>query len=341
MKLLKEEFDAHVEYLESWSKDYNSNNQVVSEYNRNKKSDFQYDSKGKILSETYKTHLGHEVFYEFFRSEYSYENLAFRKFTYKIGYTKFRDENNYDFDFDPPKYIEPPIYPLNELVEIEEITYFSNQKIRTHKTSDYISNFTHEKRFQYDKSEKLDCEIILENGEKVKEKKYIYSEETDEYKTIEINLKEGLESVSEFNSNFEEITRTYFKLIDDEKEVISTISINHLDAEKKVSVQNPFSVIDFNCNSLLNLPHWLYYPDFFDYFDNKVFNFEIKFIYLNDAIREIQVYDSTKHQLLERRYFLYEYLLNNGNQIIKYISGIKVTEDKIEHIFSHSFKYQD
>ncbi|WP_035669389.1 hypothetical protein [Flavobacterium sp. 83] len=385
MQLKKESFtgvDNHFDQFAFFDKNYYENGLLKSNQVSGYRSEFEYTEDGKILVEKISQDNGGGD--DFFKREYKYEGLTTRIFHYKTGYFDLRDQFVPDETYSHLSRLRDvcdgplPIYPLNELLSIEEIIYNESKEIISRKKTDLKNNSFSEEKRSFDDLGNLINRVYIENN-------IIQSNFTYNYKdgALESFLVDNAISYLKYNDDGSIIEIDCFEKVDGievfySKTVLEYLQNRLIGVNFNVSNEGEFwlndelsffgwerlfekeneSALKLNC--LLN-----------PYYDYCQKSYEVKFIYgLNNEIKQSTVINTQKNwkteldsndyedtmffeeKIEENRFFIYKYnenlLINKSpenymimNHPIEYIDGFTIKDNKIEHLFTHKFEYYE
>lgn len=386
MQLKEESFigvDNHFDDFNFFYKKYYENGLLKSKQTLGCLSEFEYSEEGKILVEEISQDNGGGD--DFFKSEYKYEGLTTRIFLYKTGYSnpledQFVHDEKYSYlsRFREVSDGPSPIYPLNELLSIEELIYNESKEIIIRKKTNLKKNSFSEEKRSFDDSGNLINRVYIENN-------IIQSNSTYNYRNgiLESFLVDNAISYLKYNDDGKIIEINCFEKVDDvevfySKTVLEYLQNRFISVKFDTSNEEGFrlkdelaffgweslfekdseSVLKLNC--LLN-PHYDYYQK----------NYEVKFIYgLNNEIKQSTVINTQKNwkteldssgvenrihydaKVEETRFFIYKYRevtkkANNSENIlininpVEYIDGFTIKDNQIEHMFTHKFEYYE
>lgn len=369
MQLRKETFrGSNDSFYSDFEKIYYENGLLKSEWNDCISSGFDYDKDGEILNKTVTMDNGQGN--NFFKSEYKHEGLTTRIFHYQIGYTDL--ESFYDPDEQYPNLSRMrdgniPIYPLNELLSIEELIYNENKKVISRKKTDLTNNSFSGVKNSFDSLGNLIKSVSTENGIITSNSIYNYKDGVlDSYtvdnaisylkynergNVVEIDCFEMLDGIETFDSKVvleymkNKLISVYYNTSDEESYTPNEL-LTFFEWEKLFEKGN---------ETLLNLNHILHSE--YRYGQKK---YEVKFIYnskneiiqstlLNTKSKNKKELDSNgnEHTIFfneiteENRFFMYKYNESFINHPIEYIDGFTIKENKIEHLFTHKFEYHN
>ncbi|MFV8324688.1 hypothetical protein [Flavobacterium sp. ZS1P14] len=384
MRLKEESFtgiDNHFDDFNFFYKKYHENGLLKSEQKFGHFSEFEYTEDGKILVEKISQDNGGGD--DFFKREYKYEGLTTRIFHYKTGYSDLRDQFVPDETYSHLSRLREvrdgplPIYPLNELLNIEELIYNESKEIIIRKKTNLKKNSFSEEKRSFDDLGNLINRVYIENN-------IIQSNSTYNYKNgvLESFLIDNAISYLKYNDDRRIIEIDCFEKVDEVEVFYSKTVLKYL--------QNRLISVNFNAsneeglrlNDELGFFGW---ESLFEeesesalklncllnpYYDYCQENYEVKFIYgLNNGIKQSTVINTQKNwkteldssgvediiyydvEIEETRFFIYKYKegikkANNSENIIninpvEYIDGFTIKDNQIEHMFTHKFEYYE
>jgi hypothetical protein len=369
MQLKKHSFNAFNEFYDSFSfftKIYRKDGLIESESLMGYYSEFEYDMEGKLLVIFETVHIGGDEWDRFFKKEYKYENLTTRIFKYKIGYTNFRDVNNYNEI--TGKFIEPPIYELNELIGIEENIYNEKSELISKKVNfketfnintvkeptyyfnnNILESYLFENAISYLKYDdfgniiEINCFKLIEDLEVFYSKTVLeYESQVDSIFISETNYKVHHRLVNVHYKASDEVGNFF----DDQHHFYSWESIINKDNKSKLPLSH-----------MIN-PNYDYYKEYeikFEYnLNNEIIKTSLKYSdissmeKLND-IGEIE-FIKLNRSVEEKKFFVYKHIesivnQNNSesnigeNMFVEYIDGFTIIDNELEHMFTHKFEY--
>ncbi|UQD56859.1 hypothetical protein [Flavobacterium sp. K5-23] len=382
MQLKKETFigiDNHFDDFNFFYKEYYENGLLKSKQTFGYLSEFEYTEDGKKLVEKIKSDNGGGD--NFFKDEYKYEGLTTRIFRYKTGYSDLNDQfvSVYPYqNLGEPRVGQLPIYPLSELLSIEELVFNENKEIISQKKTDLKNNsFSEEKRVLDDLGNLINRVYSINNK--------IQSNFTYKYKdnVLESILVNNAITYFNYNDDGNIIEINCFEIIDDLEVFYSNTVLEYLDnrligVSFNASNEDGFSFDDelgfsgweslFNKERKSTLRMDCLLNPYYDYNQKK---YEVKFIYgLNNEIKQSTVINSQNNwkeeldsegyektmlfeeKTEENRFFIYKYnenlLINKNsenymikNNPIEYIDGFIIKDNQIEHLFTHKFAYYE
>ncbi len=384
MRLKEESFtgiDNHFDDFNFFNKKYYENGLLKSKQSFGYLSEFEYTEDGIILVEKISQDNGGGD--DFFKREYKYEGLTTRIFHYKTGYSDLRDEFVPDETcsyLSRPREIRDgpsPIYPLNELLSIEELIYNESKEIIIRKKTNLKKNSFSEEKRSFNDLGNLINRVYIENN-------IIQSNSTYNYKNavLESFLVDNAISYLKYNDDGRIIEIDCFEKVDEVEVFYSKTVLEYLQ-NRLISVNfNASNEEGFRFNDELGFYGWeslfeeesesalklncLLNP-YYDYYQK---NYEVKFIYgLNNGIKQSTVINTQKNwkteldssgvediiyydvEIEETRFFIYKYKegikrANNSENIIninpvEYIDGFTIKDNQIEHMFTHKFEYYE
>lgn len=316
----------------------------LSEYDNNI-----YDKEGRILVKYSREYPGQFGLWNvLFETKYQYDNLITRAFKYKTGYTVESHTNpkwdNYGFEIENKE----TIYPLNELVEIEEIVCNENNYLILNKRTDLKANLITEKKYYYDEDENLIKEVESQNNQVISEINSSYIENKLEF------VSNGIyKTYFKFNNNEKLIEIIVYELKLNDEILYGKIGFDFKDdicerINSEIFANDFFPHNDFDffmyffellkvhLNQQINLPYDGYYIN--ENYFHSVNKFEIVFEYYeNKSLKQMTLYGDNIDEFIERRFYVYEY----ERSILKYVAGFSINNNEIQHLFSHKFKYYE
>ncbi len=353
MILRKETFNSSEQGF-SFTKTFDTTGRIHSEekvYSPSKR--YEYDKNNHLVFEYQTEHIGSvDIWNQFYRIDYKYENQTIQKFKYKTGYTLSRelnDENGYLIS-------DPPVYEANELVEINEIIFDNSKRKISEKNICLDSSKIYETLYQYS-SENLVAIIEKIDGKIDSETLYEYNDQNQISKEIS-NRGEIKDIIFHIYDNQSHIIESEYSVVtqffDNKKREIENVLFSKekgciLKKVKKSYNNNGVDIFletdnrtNFNISlsDLYELPHYHYDLDFYNYFEKGINNLKISIIENKTKIDRIKVINTENNFLLEEKYFIYEFAYDKNFELIPIFTvGIWRYEDKIEHLFSHTFDY--
>jgi hypothetical protein len=247
------------------------------------------------------------------------------------------------------------VYPLNELVFLEEIIKNENGKIISTKDTDFRQNSISEKKYCYDNLGNLINEIWMTNNQKSFEIFYNYEEniiQSISFGNTKIYYK--------YNAESRIIEVSWFDLLFDYEVLYATTNFEYINGKCESIIFNasesrsiPYEELHFwtwkieDINKFaLDINYWL--DSEYDYCYPK--NYEIKIEYnCYNEVQQTTFRNITTDEIKETRFFIYEYNENiennpkgymfNKNHPLEYIAGFSIRNNQIEHLFSHKFEY--
>lgn len=385
MQLKNESFigvDNHFDDFNFFYKKYYENGLLKSNETRGNLAEFEYTVDGKILVEKISQDNGGGD--DFFKSEYKYEGLTARSFHYKTGYSEMRDNYVPDETYSNLSRLRNvhdgplPIYPLNELLSIEELIYNESKEIITRKKTNLKKNCFSEEKRSFDDLGNLINRVYKENN-------IIQSNSTYNYKNgvLESFSVDNAISYLKYNQDGRVIEIDCFEIVDGVEVFYSKTVLEYLQ-NRLISVNfNASNEEGFRFNDELEFFGWeslfeeesksalklncLLNP-YYDYFQK---NYEVKFIYgLNNEIKQSTVINTQKKwkteldsngvedmiyydvEIEEARFFIYKYkegtkkAKNSENILfiinpVEYIDGFTIIDNQIEHMFTHKLEYYE
>jgi YD repeat-containing protein len=380
MQLRKETYSEIDNFLCDFEKEYYKNGLLKSEYRVGSLEEFEYNENGKLLSKTTNDFSGDiQIFY---KKEFLYNGNTTRIFEYRTGHTDLKDRYVYDHLFtNLGKLLEGPmpIYPLNELLSIEEFVYNSKGERILEKKINLENNSISEIKMSYDLSGNLINRVFHETNQSEKHSNYSYNYNEGVLESILVNSKTI--TYYKYNEDGKVIEIDCYEIIDEIESFYSKTSLDY-ENDRIVNIifkSSPES--SFGKDNDLGFGSWKnefikwdktilgmkLFIDFSEYYQRK--NYEIKIEYEYDQIKQTtfiytggdfkREFDSNGIEdfifyenvvIEENKFFVYKYNerikidIPSTNKYIKNhpienIDGFTIKDNKIIHLFSYKFEY--
>lgn len=380
MQLKKETYSEVDNFLCDFEKEYYENGLLKSEYRVGSLKEFEYDEKGKLLFITTNDFSGDiQIFY---KKEFLYNGKTTRVFEYKTGSTDLKDRNVSDHlhtNLVEHREGPMPIYPLDELLRIEEFVYNSKGERILEKRINLENNSISEIKMSYDVSGNLINRVFHEANQSEKHLNYSYNYNEGVLESILVNGKAI--TYYKYNEDGKVIEIDCYEIIDEIESFYSKTSLDY-ENDRIVNIifkSSPES--SFGKDNDLGFFSWEIefikwdktikgtelFIDFSEYYEKK--DYEIKIEYDNNQIKQTtfkfngsvykKVLDTNGIEdfiycdnviIEENKFFVYKYnekikidISSTNNYIknhpIEDIDGFTIKDNKIIHLFSYKFEY--
>ncbi len=359
-KLISEELRGNDIY-NCYSKLYDSETGQIlaNSYSIGPSISYEYDELGRIKLEHHSEHMGGNPYDVFHKVEYHYSENVNRIFKYQTGYTNYRDMNKMDFNFDPPKTIEPPIYESNELEEITEFFLDKDGKVIESRFNDLKNNLKEITKFKYDLNNNVIEKVTLIDGSIVKNESFHYDSNQnlikeltyDQYDFEITNYYEKGLKISQigtyqdvfhsFSEKRKEIERKYIS-----KDGTELMRLNFISADngEEIHVKAIQSSYDFSLGKIITLINSDYDIHLDEYLnkENSKIVIVLNYYYLHEEnqISHIKIFNEDKSKILEQNYIVIEKVHKGKGVSQDIFTGINVKKDIITHRFTWLVDYR-
>lgn len=348
MRLIKEDFIHHEDAEYDVYNRFPEND--LSETDINK-----YDEKGRLLTEYIIEYIGGHfisnidggqfIWKIYSKKEYQYDNFTTRILKYNTGYTNESDSMPKWDTYGNEVENVCEVFPLNQLIEIQEIITDKKGNLLLNKLTDLKNNLISEKKYSYNEKDNLIEEVEIINNQIITTTNTSYTDNVINF------ISNGVyKTYYKFNENEKLIQITVYELKSNDEVLYGKISIGFEKEQcKKISFEifantitpndnldlyeHLFELFKHYLNEHIKLPYNGYYINSNTYYSLK--KFEIKFDYNNNVLKQMTLYSDNVDEFIERRFYIYEY----EDSILEYVAGFRIEKNEVIQLFSHKYKY--